>query len=48
MAIQSTETQLRRSQSLADMTGVARTKAEVVTITPPANTLLVRIAVCFK
>ena len=47
MAIESTETQLRRSRPLADMAGVTPANAEVVTITPPDNTLLVSIAVCF-
>ena len=47
MVIESTETQLRRSRRLADMAGVAPTNPEVVAITPPANPLLVNIAVCF-
>ena len=47
MVIESTEAQLRRSRRLADIAGVAPTNAEVVTITPPANTLLVSIEVCF-
>ena len=47
MVIESTETQLRWSRRLADMAGFPPTNAEVVTITPPGNTLLVSIAVGF-
>ena len=47
MIFVSTETQLCRSRPLADIAGVVPANAEVVTITTPANALLVLLVLQF-